>query len=92
MTKLPPVYIDVWDRLWSVLNEEGEELLAYVYRIDRRGQVIKPYLVKCEAWPRLPQMLRDEFGGGRFLLLIKSGRTMKFAGRISVVETTAPHR
>jgi hypothetical protein len=37
-------------------------------------------------------MLRDEFGGGDFRLLIKHGRTMKFSGRIAVVETSTARR
>lgn len=83
---------NVWDRLWRILDAGGDELLVYVYRIDRRGQVMKPHLVKCEAWPGLPQMLRDEYGGGHFQLLIKNGRKMAFSGRIAIVEWGPPRR
>ena len=78
---------DVWDRLWRILHEEDRNSVVYAYRINARGEVTKPYLVKSAARPEVVNMLRDEFGGGDFLLLIKSGRTMKFSGRIAVVET-----
>jgi hypothetical protein len=83
---------DVWDRLWKVLHDGDRESVVYAYRINAQGEVTKPYLVKCVAWPGLLKMLRDEFGGGDFLLLIKSGRTMKFSGRIAVVETATARR
>ena len=89
MTKRRWADFDVWGRLWQVLHDGRRELLVYVYRIDRQGEVVKPYLVKCIAWPGLLEMLRDEFGGGDFLLLVKSGRKMQFSGRIAVVETSA---
>jgi hypothetical protein len=83
---------DVWDRLWHVLHDGDRESVVYAYRINARGEVMKPYLVKCSAWPGFVTMLRDEFGGGDFLLLIKSGRTMTFSGRIAVVETATGRR
>ena len=87
MTKLGLGDIGVWDRLWRLLDGQSEELVAYVYRVDSRGQVRKPYILRCEASPGLPHLLRDKLGGGSFQLLIKSGRTMMFSGRISVIET-----
>jgi hypothetical protein len=77
--------MDIWDQLWAVLHGDERGLLVYVYRIDPQGEVIRPYLVKCEAWPGLLRMLRDQFGGGTFLLLVKSGRELRCAGRIAVV-------
>lgn len=92
MTKRYPTAFDVWDRLWAALHHGSKGLIVYVYRINPNGKVIKPHLIKCAAWPGLVQMLRDEYGGGNFRLLVKSGRTMKFSGRIAVVETPALRR
>ena len=87
-SKHRPAGSDVWDQLWTVLYGGERGLLVYVYRIDALGEVVRPYLMKCEAWPGLLRMLRDEFGGGGFLLVVKSGRRLRCAGRIAVVETS----
>ena len=79
-----------WLRLWNLLDEPGDDDWAYVYQVDQFERPIKPYLAKY--W--LPGIdliwtLQSEHRGGLFRILIRSGRTMKFAG---VVGVAAPHR
>ena len=81
---------DVWDRLWEALYESQGEWIAYIYRVDNEGRLVRPYLRKCAAWESLPNMLRDELGGGDFVVMIRSGRKMRFSGRVAVVEGFAP--
>lgn len=75
----------VWEKLWSVLESYDEEATVYIYRLASNGKPIKPCLLKCDPWPELPEMLRDEYGGGRFVLLIRKNRTMIFSGKISII-------
>ena len=87
MRKGSSLEMAVWDRLWAALHDDDDGAVAYVYRIDPGGRIEKHYLVRCEVWPGLPEILRDQYGGGDFAIRIKSGRVMKFSGRIAVVET-----
>ena len=77
----------VWERLWRILDLRDKEAVVYVYRLNSNGEPMKPCLLKCEAWPGLPSMLRDEYGGGEFKLLIRKNRTMIFSGEICIVST-----
>ena len=77
--------MDVWERLDAVLFSNDEELVVYVYRLDAYGNVVKPYLLKCEAWEGLCMMLKDDYDGGDFKLLIRKRRKMVFSGEISIV-------
>lgn len=85
-------YFDVWERLDELLDSWDHDLVVYVYRIDATGNVIKPYLLKCRAWPGLKEVLRDEHQGGRFRILIRRGRKMVFRGDIGIaVPIKKPH-
>ena len=75
---------DVWLELDNWLYSKDPDLTVYVYRIDANKKVIKPYLVKCEAWPDLCMTLRDQYDGGLFQVLIRKGRKMVFSGEISI--------
>jgi hypothetical protein len=77
---------NIRDRLWETLDGATGESIAYVYRVDRHGKILRPFLVRCEATPGLPMMLRDEYGGGLFRVLIQRGREMQFSGTVAVVE------
>jgi len=77
---------DVWERLHAVLYESRGRWLAYVYRISKDGHVVRPYIAKCDASEDLLMILRDEFDGGDFEIIIRSGRIMRFSGRIAIVE------
>lgn len=81
---------DVWERLWETLAKSRGRWVAYIYRVDRDGRAIRPYVSKCYATDELPTMLRDELNGGEFEVMIRSGRTIRFSGRIAVVEGFAP--
>lgn len=76
---------DVWDKLWGILDSENDGLIVYVYRVDPQGKTISPYLLKCDADLDLPDMLRDDYNGGHFKLLIRKGREMVFSGEINIV-------
>lgn len=74
----------VWEKLWRVLDSRDDEAIVYVYRLDSHGKAIKPCLLKREAWPGLPEMLRDEYNGGYFKVLIRKNRTMIFSGNVAI--------
>ena len=78
----------VWEKLWEVLESNDEEAIVYIYRLDSHGKPIKPFLLKCEIWPELPSMLRDEYNGGEFKLLIRKNRMMVFSGKIAIFSDT----
>ncbi len=78
------VYFDVWERLDAFLESLDEDLVVYVYRLSASGGVIKPFLLKASAWPGLLWVLRDEYHGGRFRILIRRKRNMVFRGDISI--------
>jgi len=81
----------VWDRLCYTLDAATGESIAYVYRVDRHGEILRPYLVRCEATPDLPMMLHDEYGRGLFRVLIRRRRKMQFSGTVAVVEGFCSH-
>jgi len=75
----------MWLRLWNLLDDPGDDDWVYVYRVDRFERPIKPYLIKY--WlpgTDLIWELQSKLGGGLFRVLIRSGRTMRFAGLVGV--------
>jgi len=54
--------MDVWERLWAILEESGPEDVAYVYRLASDDKALKPYLLRYPTWPDLPEILRDHTG------------------------------
>ncbi len=74
----------IWNRLWTLLYTSSSYLQVYVYRSALNGQSIGGYIWKGSVCPELPEVLRDEFQGGDFRVLIRKGRRMVFAGNISV--------
>ena len=77
----------VWEKLWRILDLRDEKAVVYVYRLNSNGEPMKPCLLKCKASPDLPSMLRDEYGGGEFKLLIRKNRTMIFSGKIGIISS-----
>ena len=75
----------VWNRLWTLLYTRASQFQVYVYRSAPNGQSIGGFIWKGPARPELPEVLRDEFQGGDFRVLIRKGRQMVFSGNISVV-------
>ncbi len=77
---------DVWDRLYEILlNSIGDETV-YVYRLDEHGVPVTPFLLKCSAEPDLPSVLKQQFGGGAFRLLIRRGKVLIFSGGICIAD------
>ncbi len=75
---------DMWGRLHGILEDETQESLVYVYRLDPDGKLQKPYLFKGYTWPNLLETLIHKYGGGEFKLFIRRGRCMIFSGTILV--------
>jgi hypothetical protein len=82
------MYYDAFERLYPILYRADDDAVVYVYRLDAKGKIIHPYLLKCLAWPDLLETLRDHHGGGRFRIMIRKGKTMIFTGNISIIETS----
>lgn len=76
---------DIWDHLFSVLHEQRRGDVVYVYRLDSLGQVVLPYLLKCRPLPHIPELLRDQYHGGKFKVMIRRGRTMILSGQIAII-------
>ena len=75
---------DVFGELTRFLDDEKLEQTLYVYRINADGESIRPYLLRTGPWPDLLEILRDEYGGGDFRILIREGRTMIYRGDIAI--------
>ena len=76
--------MNVWDSLDRIMAEENYERVVYVYRLDQTGKMMKPYLARLFADENLPHVLQDEYGGGKFKLLIREGRKMIFSGVVEI--------
>ena len=74
----------VWERLWSALDDPTGLRQVYVYALGAHRRPRKGYIWKGFAWPDLPELLRDDFGGGEFRVLIREGRRMVFSGNIAI--------
>ena len=73
-----------WERFYRLLAQDDWEQTVYVYRVDRSGKAIKPYLAKWGMHADLLDSLPDEFGSGEYYLMIRHGKTMVFTGTIGV--------
>ncbi len=69
--------------LKEILDSDRDVYTVYVYRVTLDGKMIKPYLLKCIAYPDLLDMLRDYYGGGKFRLMIRKGRTLVYSEKIT---------
>ena len=74
----------VWNRLWDVLYAPTHQHQVYVYQLTPDGLPVGSYIWRGPATPELPEILRDEFRGGDFRVLIRKKRQMVFGGNISV--------
>jgi hypothetical protein len=77
--------VDAVEVLHDILFRADPHHAVYVYRVDAKGRVLRPYLYKCDPWPGLLETLRDEFGGGDFKIMVRRGRTMVVSAQLSVV-------
>ena len=53
-----------WNRLYALLAQDDWDQTVYIYRVDRSGKTIKPFLAKWAMHSNLIESIRDEFGGG----------------------------
>ena len=58
--------------------------MMYVYRLDDADRPIRPAMVKCQPFSYLEGHLRDEHGGGAFLVMIRRGEILLLSGRIDI--------
>ena len=73
-----------WERFFKVVAQDNWDQIVYVYRVDRLGRKITPYIAKWGMHADLLDSLRDEFGTGEYHLMIREGKTMVFTGTIGV--------
>ena len=73
-----------WERFYRLMAQDDWEQTVYVYRVDRLGRTITPYIAKWGMHAGLLDSLRDEFGTGEYHLMIRQGNTMIFTGTIGV--------
>ncbi len=77
--------MDQWERLFRLMHRSHPDNLAYIYRTGRDGKLRTPYLAKLYPDDDMLTVLRDEYDGGDFRLLIREGRKLIYSGNISVV-------
>ena len=73
-----------WERFYKVVAEDNWEQTVYIYRVDRSGRKIMPFLAKWSMHAGLLDSIRDDFGSGEYHLMIRQGKTMVFTGTIGV--------
>lgn len=76
--------LDTWDQLWAILHQDDPDNLVYVYRMDKEGRVVKPYLFRWFAISGLVERIQHNYGPGDYKLLIRRGRMMIFSGEICI--------
>lgn len=88
-----PLLEDLGD-LATLAQEHAGELRTYVYQVDQDGRKKPPgfsqhsYLERIEGVPELDD-LRDRWGGGLYLLLVKTvAGAMKARVRVSIADAT----
>ena len=80
-----------WCRLWTILEDPTGLRRVYVYRLDSTGKPVGSFIWSGATASWLPELLRDEFNGGDFRVLIRQGRRMAFATNISILAPGFPH-
>ena len=78
--------MNAWERLYQLMQREGFNRIAYIYRLNSNGKPQKPFLTKLYPDDRMLEVLRDEYRGGDFRLLIREGRKLVYSGKISIIE------
>ena len=71
-----------WMQFMAAIHSDDCETVAYVYRTDRNGRPIKPFWFWTYALGELPYELQRR-GGGKFRIIIRSGRTIRFSGTLA---------
>ncbi len=74
----------MWERLWMILAEDDWDQTVYVYRVDRSGRTVKPFLAKWPMHSDLLESIRDDFGAGEYHLMIRQCKTMRFSGSVGL--------
>jgi len=72
------------ERLLNILYGDPDGRIAYIYALDEKRNLIKPYLDKLSPSPDLYEIIRDLYVGGHFKVMIREGRKLIFSGNISI--------
>ena len=75
------------EQFWNLIHTPHWRDCMYVYRIVNEVP-IKPALYAGTPFPWVEETLRDEHGGGDFLVMIRRGETMLLAGEIGIVSSS----
>lgn len=66
---------------------------VYIYRLNNLEKPETPYLFKAVGFfdddIELIEYIRQEFGSGRYKILVRDGSTMVFSGEIGVLQRRA---
>ena len=74
-----------WNLLYVLLAQDDWDQTVYIYRVDRSGRTITPFLAKWPMHSDLIEHIRDDFGAGEYNLMIRQGKTMLFIGSVFAV-------
>ena len=69
------------DKFIEIICKNDPEMVAYIYRLDTQGRVIKPYWLKLIANEKMPRHLQAK-GGGDYRIIIRRRRDIKFSGTL----------
>jgi hypothetical protein len=74
-----------YEKLVDLLEHRDGRDVLYIYRLHS-GEIIRPHLFADGTLPfsQLVDLLRDEFGGGDFMITIRRCRTILIIGQIGI--------
>ena len=76
--------MDFYDGFWLIMQNGNRHFTVYFYRIGNDGKPIKPYLMKCGAYLDVLDDLRNQFGDGKYRVLIRFKRKMVLSGQVNL--------
>ena len=53
-----------WNRLYALFAQDDLDHTVYIYRVDRSGRTVKPFLAKWAMHSNLIESIRYEYGAG----------------------------
>jgi hypothetical protein len=86
-----PPDIDEWLTAIAANKEIPPATRIYLYRLAD-GQPVKPALWSGDPFPEFCSFVRDRFGGGKFLCLIRRGKKMLLSGVLLIASPATSAR
>jgi len=71
------------EMLEQLLNAPSPNDRLYVYRLHQ-GKPVRPAMIIGSPFSDLMEVLRDQYGGGEFQVMIRRGETMLLSGAIAI--------